>query len=48
MPTYKHQAYIAQAIESVLAQRFDDFELVITDDNSPDQISYIHLRAHEK
>ncbi|WP_276954566.1 glycosyltransferase family 2 protein [Allomeiothermus silvanus] len=37
MPTYKHQAYIAQAIESVLAQRFDDFELVITDDHSPDQ-----------
>lgn len=37
MPTYKHRAYIAQAIESVLAQRFDDFELVITDDNSPDQ-----------
>lgn len=37
MPTYKHQAYIAQAIESVLAQRFGDFELVITDDHSPDQ-----------
>lgn len=37
MISYRHEAYIAQAIESVLAQRVDfEFELVIGDDCSPD------------
>jgi glycosyltransferase involved in cell wall biosynthesis len=34
--TYKHEKFIAQAIESVLGQSFADWELLIGDDNSPD------------
>ncbi|QDU68456.1 glycosyltransferase family 2 protein [Engelhardtia mirabilis] len=36
MVTYKHEAFIAEAIESVLAQELDDWELVIGEDCSPD------------
>jgi glycosyltransferase involved in cell wall biosynthesis len=35
--TYKHEAFIAQAIESILRQSFTDWELLIWDDNSPDK-----------
>lgn len=35
--TYKHQDFIAQTIDSILAQTFTDWELLIGDDNSPDQ-----------
>ena len=34
--TYNHERYVAQAIESVLAQRGVDFELVISEDCSTD------------
>ena len=36
MVTYKHEAFIAEAIESVLAQDLEDWELVIGEDCSPD------------
>ncbi|MGO0999899.1 glycoside hydrolase family 99-like domain-containing protein [Lysobacter sp. CA196] len=36
MPTYKHERYVEQAIRSVLDQSFDDFELLVIDDCSPD------------
>jgi glycosyltransferase involved in cell wall biosynthesis len=36
MPTYKGAAHLRAAIDSVLAQTFADFELVVIDDNSPD------------
>jgi len=36
MPTYKQAHFIARAIESVLAQEFSDWELIIIDDGSPD------------
>jgi hypothetical protein len=36
IPTYNSQMYIGEAIESVLAQDFDDYELVITDNGSTD------------
>ena len=37
IPTYRGAAHLAETIESVLAQNFTDFELLIIDDNSPDE-----------
>jgi glycosyltransferase involved in cell wall biosynthesis len=37
VPAYRGAAHIAATIESVLAQTFADFELVIVDDDSPDE-----------
>lgn len=34
--SYNHEAFIAEAIENVLGQDFDDFELIIIDDASTD------------
>lgn len=36
VPSYNHAKYISKAVGSVLAQDFDDFELLISDDASPD------------
>ncbi len=36
IPSYNHGKYIASAIESVLGQKYDNFELVIIDDFSHD------------
>jgi glycosyltransferase involved in cell wall biosynthesis len=37
MTSYNREKYIAEAIESVLASTFEDFELIITDDCSGDR-----------
>ena len=37
MTSFNREAYIAEAIESVLAQTFGDFELIICDDGSTDE-----------
>jgi glycosyltransferase involved in cell wall biosynthesis len=37
MPVYNGEAYVAQAVESILAQTFMDFEFLITDDGSRDR-----------
>lgn len=37
MPVYNAEKYIAEAIHSVLAQSFRDFELLIVDDGSYDR-----------
>lgn len=36
MPVYNSEYYVAQAVESILAQSFTDFELLIIDDGSTD------------
>ncbi|WP_422013822.1 glycosyltransferase family 2 protein [Roseateles sp.] len=41
IPTYKGGAYLAAAIDSVLSQTLTDFELVVVDDNSPDDTADI-------
>ena len=37
MPVYKVERYFKQAVNSVLSQPFDDFELILIDDASPDK-----------
>lgn len=41
IPTYLGAAHLAATIESVLAQRFVDFELIIVNDNSPDETDQV-------
>jgi glycosyltransferase involved in cell wall biosynthesis len=36
VPNYNHAPYLPQRIESILDQNYDDFELLILDDKSPD------------
>lgn len=35
-PVYKTEAYLDQCVKSVLAQTFEDYELILVDDGSPD------------
>ena len=37
MPSYNSEKYIARAVNSLLAQSFEDFELLIVDDSSKDK-----------
>lgn len=41
MPTYNNEEFIVEAIESCLAQTFQDFELCISDDSSTDNTAQI-------
>ncbi|HVF91206.1 MAG TPA: glycosyltransferase [Blastocatellia bacterium] len=45
LPTYNRGKTLKRAVDSVLAQTFDDFELIIIDDKSADQTPEI-LRAY--
>lgn len=45
MPVYNGEKYLAEAIESILAQTFTDFEFIIVDDGSQDGSAAI-IRAY--
>ena len=45
IPTYNYARYLPEAIDSVLAQEFTDFELIISDDCSKDESADL-LRRH--
>lgn len=50
IPNYNHAAYLKQRIESVLAQSFQDFEIILLDDASQDQSHEVieSYRGHPK
>ncbi|HEX5647782.1 MAG TPA: glycosyltransferase [Nitrospira sp.] len=37
LPSYNHEAYVSQAIQSVVAQTYQNVELIVLDDGSTDQ-----------
>ena len=41
VPVYKTEKYLAECIESILAQTFKDFEMILVDDGSPDNCGAI-------
>ena len=41
IPVYKAEKYLAECIDSVLAQTLSDFELILVDDGSPDNCAAI-------
>jgi glycosyltransferase involved in cell wall biosynthesis len=47
MPAYNAAEYVREAVESVLAQNFGPFELVVVDDASRDS-TWEHLKAYSK
>ena len=37
VPIYKVEAYLPRCVDSILAQSFPDFEVILVDDGSPDR-----------
>ena len=47
MPTYNHARFVSQAVESVLAQTFHAWELMVVDDGSSDETLEIVRRYRD-
>lgn len=47
IPTYRGAPHVGAAVESVLAQTFPDFELIVIDDGSPDETAAIVARYRD-
>ena len=45
VPVYKVEKYLNECIESILAQTFTDFELILVDDGSPDNCPAMRRRS---
>ena len=41
IPVYNVEKYLKECIDSILAQTFDDYEIILVDDASPDNCPYI-------
>lgn len=41
IPTYRHRDYIGAALDSVFAQSFQDFEVIVINDGSPDDTTAV-------
>lgn len=48
VPVYKVESYLSRCVNSILAQTFSDFELVLVDDGSPDNCGKICDEYAEK
>ena len=50
VPIYNVEQYISKCIESILAQTYRDFELILVDDGSPDNCGKIcdEYRSEER
>ena len=48
MPVYNTEQYIRSAIESILIQTYENFELLIVDDSSTDKSYQIALEYEKK
>lgn len=48
IPTYNCAGYLPEAIESVLAQTFKDYELIVVDDGSTDETGQVVQRYGDK
>lgn len=48
VPVYKVEKYLPICIESILAQTFNDFEVILVDDGSPDNCGFICDQYAEK
>jgi len=48
VPVYKVEQYLSQCIESIIGQKFTDWELLLVDDGSPDKSGTICDKYVEK
>ena len=48
LPVYNREPWVARAIESVLAQSYRDFELIVVDDGSTDGTRAVLERYHDR
>jgi glycosyltransferase involved in cell wall biosynthesis len=46
VPAYNTSRTIAETLDSVLAQTFEDYEVVVVDDGSPDDVAELVARSY--